>query len=484
MSRPPGQRKPRSREEQLAALQQQLAVELVGQLCGLEQAGRLYDINNDMVSKLIEEMLATVTRFARGSGEPMVLTLVGYSVFVNRRLVRLDFADYRRAQHLKRFWENFGIGEIRFPEQTTRQGLTELVSLLFQAMGDPHMRPALFSRDPGGVKLMPTAGEDRPGERQDPHLFTIRVYCALLALTRKMEERVRAGKRPPMLRIKRTLQVVVDLLEGQESLVLALTRLPSFRNDLAGHLVGTAVVALALGRRLGLGRMDLMALGTAALLHDLPKAGLKDDALNQLEVPAAVPAEDRQRVEGLWLKVLRRVVDLGGFNEETLARLTVMFESQLEFARTDLYAASSGLSPYARIIAICDLYDTVAWRRAGKRQRTDHYAVMTVLQSAAGGQVPHLEPPLAAALLQTVGLYPVGSPLLLQTGEIAVVTGNETGDPERPEVHLVFDAQGRAVDGPELDLVQERSRQVLWPLALGPLGVNPAVCFIPKESDF
>jgi len=469
-------------EERVGEVQQELAVELISLLCGLEQAGRLYEINNSMVRKLLDDMLATATKFVQAAGEAMVLTLVGYSVFINRRLVRLDFADYRRAQQLKQFWDQFGISEMRLPEQPTLEGLTEFATLLFSAMTDPHRRPALFTRQPGGVSLVAVVGEDRPGERQAPHEFTIRAYCALLALTRKMVERVRAGKRPPMLRIKRTLQVVVDLLEVQENLVLALCNVPAFRSELAGHLLSTAILSLAVGRRLELSRPELMTLGTAALLHDLPKAGLKDDALNRLEQPAAVPPEDRKRVEGLWLKVLRRVVDMGGFNEDMLARLVTLYEAQLEFARTDLFPNQQQLSLFSRVIAVCDLYDTIGWTRPGKRQRTAHYAMMTLLQTATGGQSPNLDPTVAAAVLRTVGLFPVGSPVLLNTGEIGVVTGQESADPDRPEIQLVFDAQGRPIEGATVELATDHARGVLWPLTLGPLGVNPVACFIPKAG--
>jgi HD-GYP domain-containing protein (c-di-GMP phosphodiesterase class II) len=476
-----GRPRQQATEERLA-IQQSLAVELIGHLCALEQAGRLYDINNSMVQKVLQETLTTVHNFAQATGAGTELSIAGHSVFVNRHLVRPSFAEYRRAEQLRTFWDQFGIGEIRLPPDVDYQGLVEFATLLFAAMNDPHLRPSLFSREPGGIQLRPADADDRPGERADPHQFTIRVFCALLALTQYMEERVRAGRRPPMLRIKRTLQVIVDLLDGEEQLLLTLTRSPEFRGGLPGHLVGTTVLALAVGRRLGMTRSNLMALGTASLFHDLPKAGLKDEALNQLEQPATVPAEDRRRVEHLWLKVLRRVVDLGSFGEEMLARLAVLYESQLEFARPDLFPQQQQegqlerLSLFSRIIAICDLYDTMAWRRQGKRQRTGHYAMMTLVQTAVAGKA---DLAITATLVDVVGLFPVGTPLLLSTGEVVVVT-RPTGNLERPEVHMIYDARGTPVDGPVIDLTQDTSRNVLWPLTTEPLGINPVACFKPR----
>ena len=83
-------------------------------------------------------------------------------------------------------------------------------------------------------------------------------------------------------------------------------------------------------------------------------------------------------------------------------------------------------------------------------------------------------------MLQTVGLFPVGSPVLLNTGEIGIVTAREPADPERPEVQLVFGAQGQPIEGERVVLATDSARGILWPLTLGPLGVNPVACFFPR----
>ena len=307
-----------------------------------------------------------------------------------------------------------------------------------------------------------------------PYARAIRVFCALVALTEDMEQRLRAGRRPDMLQIKRTLQILVDLLEGQQYLLLTLCRTPGLRGGLVGHLVATAVLALSLGRKLGMSRDRTVALGAAALIHDVPKAGLKDEALNTLEQPAAVAAQDLLRVEQHWLTVLGRVVELGGLGQAQLGRLAVLHEAQLEFSRSDLLPPGTDrLCLFSRIIQVCDIYDTMAWRRPGKRERTAHYAMMTLLQTAMAGQADLV---VAAALVDMVGLYPVGTPVLLSSGEVAVVV-RPGADMERPEVFVVYDAQGSPVEGPTIDLRGDSSRGVLWPLTSSALGITPAACF-------
>jgi HD-GYP domain-containing protein (c-di-GMP phosphodiesterase class II) len=460
--------------------QQQLAVALIMNLSALEQAGRLYELNNEAVQKVIKDLELTNRKFGQACGEGMILTAVGFSFFINRRLIRLDFNQYKRAQHLKSIWDGFGIGEMAFDQGISCEGLQEFAARLFHAMGDPNIVPSLFTRSHGGVTIRTVEGDDMPGEKRAPDEYAIRVYCALVALVRQMLAQIQAEQRPPMLRIKRALQVLVDLTAGYENLLQSLTRAPAFSRELSTHLVNTTVLTLLLGQRLNLGRPELMSLAMAALFHDLPKAGLKDSTLNSLEHPQMIPAEERPRVELHWLSTMERMVSLGGLSDEMLARLVVLYESQLEFSRADLYgtlAASEGeraLPPqalFSQIITLCNLFDTLTWARQGKETVTSHRAMVALL-GQAGAQ---FDPALAALLVQTVGLYPTGTAVLLSSGEIAVVTG-QGDDPERPGVRVVVAPDGAVADGPDLDLNQNPDTRVLWPVKAGPLEINTVNC--------
>lgn len=271
--------------------QQKLAVALIMNICALEQAGRLYELNNEAVQKVLRDLDQTNRKYVQGAGEGMILTMVGHSFFINRRLIRLDFNQYKKAQQLKRVWDGFGIGEMSFQHDVTFESLQEFAGRLFGAMHDVHLVPSLFTRSYGGVSIRVVIGDDTPGERKNPDEYVIRVYSALVALTRRMLDLLQAGKPPPLLRIKRSLQVLVDLTDSYKNLLQSLSRAPAFSNDLASHLVNTAVLSLLLGQRLNLGRPELMGLAISALFHDLPKAGLKAGTLNSLEHPSTIPAE-------------------------------------------------------------------------------------------------------------------------------------------------------------------------------------------------
>src|SRR5579885_476636 len=74
--------------------------------------------------------------------------------------------------------------------------------------------------------------------------------------------------------------MVDSILQNQDALV-SLTRLKSFDEYTFFHSVNTAVLALALGRRVGLDRESLHRLGCGALLHDIGKTRIPREILNK-----------------------------------------------------------------------------------------------------------------------------------------------------------------------------------------------------------
>ena len=475
----PGVQSPDSGDE-LTAEQSGQAVSLILGFCALNQACKLYEINNSLVGKILEEMQGKV-RTLTSLGEGVVsITSAGHSFFLNRHLVRIGFSEYKKARQLKDIWGKIGVGEVSFPVDVTLEGLQEFATQFVAALKDPAQATALLSREWGGVRARAVLGGDDRNEDapKESYELGVRVYCGLVMLVRETLDQFDKDSWSTMLQIKRTLQVMVEKLEADRDLLAALTVCPTMVHDLSRHLVNTALLSLMLGRGFDMRRRDLVSLATAALFHDLPKRGLNDRTLNSLEKPAKVPAKDRARIDMHWLKVLRQMVKTGGFQDETLVRLVVAYESQLEFARGDLYPAAtvekSMQTLFTSMVALCDRFDTLIWPRQGKRGTTPHRAMLSVAASAG----KRFDPGLVRMFVDRVGLYPVGSAVQLSDGAAAVVTSlNPGGDGARPQVMVVVDGAGQPADGPRLNLADEGSPTIARDLDARMIDVNTIGCF-------
>src|SRR4029078_11673521 len=112
------------------------------------------------------------------------------------------------------------------------------------------------------------------------------------------------------------------------------------------------------------------------------------------------------------------------------------------------------VSLLSKIVSIADGYDAATSRRVYK---TEVLAPSSVLEEIRDNPRRGLEQVLVKAFINLLGIYPVGTLVVLDTFELAVVSGaNPRVDPlSRPMVKIVSDAQGNIVVQPlEVDLAQ------------------------------
>jgi pyruvate/2-oxoglutarate dehydrogenase complex dihydrolipoamide acyltransferase (E2) component len=87
------------------------------------------------------------------------------------------------------------------------------------------------------------------------------------------------------------------------------------------------------------------------------------------------------------------------------------------------------------------------------------------------------DPKLSEAFVRLVGIYPIGSLVRLNSGELALVVRANPADPSRPFVRLLFDRSGRRraeeqdVDLTELDAGTGRFRRTII-MAIDPTSKN------------
>lgn len=87
----------------------------------------------------------------------------------------------------------------------------------------------------------------------------------------------------------------------------------------------------------------------------------------------------------------------------------------------------------AKIIAIADIYDALISNRSYKSSWSPYKAISELIKMASFGK---LDRELVQAFVSIVGLYPVGTTVLLNSGEKAVVVGNTKGHATQPIVRL------------------------------------------------
>ena len=146
------------------------------------------------------------------------------------------------------------------------------------------------------------------------------------------------------------------------------------------------------------------------------------------------------------------------------------------------HRAKIDLSQFRLIAAIVDIYDAVTSDRCYHKGDTPHDTLQLLYRLGAQG---HVNGALVQQFVQVVGVYPVGSCVLLNTGETAIVKQFNHYAPLRPLIVLITDEAGHRRSTPvDLDLVAQLcqpKRTIASILDPTTLGINPSL-YLDKEA--
>jgi hypothetical protein len=113
------------------------------------------------------------------------------------------------------------------------------------------------------------------------------------------------------------------------------------------------------------------------------------------------------------------------------------------------------LSLTGRILSIADCYDAMTSSRVYRREPMSPSKVLSMMFGKSGKS---FDATLLKLFVNCVGIVPIGSLVVLDTDELAVVLkpAVEKTDAERPLVKIIADAHGNPTDnGPECDLTEK-----------------------------
>lgn len=258
------------------------------------------------------------------------------------------------------------------------------------------------------------------------------LYDDSLHLARDFMTGVAHGEEVDYGRAQEFVEDVIGSVTRNPDAIVSLTKLRSFDEYTYTHCVNVSVLATAFGDFMGLGERDLKDLGTAALFHDLGKALVPQDVLNK---PGKLTDEEFGQMKQHPVhsfKVLRTRKGVPG------AVLRGIVEHHEKFNAKGYPRSLGGedIHPYARIIAVADVYDALSSRRVYKPPMSPNKA-LTIIYGMRGQD---FHPGHAERFIKFMGIFPVGSLVRLSTGEHGVVTGSNPDAPLKPTVTIAFDA--------------------------------------------
>jgi HD-GYP domain-containing protein (c-di-GMP phosphodiesterase class II) len=262
---------------------------------------------------------------------------------------------------------------------------------------------------------------------------------------------VRMGKGMSVRRVKRAVQQVVDQVLHNESSILSMTVLRDYDQYTFAHSVNVCIFAIALGKKLGFSRQALYELGMGALMHDIGKASMPIELTNKTGELAEPEWEliKEHPTEGLLT-----LMEMRGLGDFPLRPMLMAYEHHMKVDQTGYPGSIRARDPglFGKIVAVADAFDAGTSRRS---YQTTPWLPDAVLKEMRDNPARGFDPLLVKAFVSLTGIYPVGSVVILDSYELAVVVAPSTRADvyHQPVVKIIYDELGIPLSPPRtLDL--------------------------------
>jgi HD-GYP domain-containing protein (c-di-GMP phosphodiesterase class II) len=241
-------------------------------------------------------------------------------------------------------------------------------------------------------------------------------------------------------KVKRAVQAIVDQVLNNESSLMGLTTLRDYDEYTFTHSVNVCIFSVALGRKLGLSKVQLYDVGMSALFHDVGKSRVPLEVLNK----EGGLTDDEWRIMQAhpWLGVLT-LFGLRGYGEIPYRGMIAAYEHHM---KSDLTGYPKSIRPrtlsiYSKIVAVADGFDAATSRRA---YQTTPIQPDQVLKEMWENPRRGYDPTVVKAFINLIGIYPVGTCVILDTYEVGIVhaANADTTHVHRPIVRVVTSPDG------------------------------------------
>jgi len=248
--------------------------------------------------------------------------------------------------------------------------------------------------------------------------------------------------------------------------MIGLARLKTADDYTYMHSVAVCALMIALGRQLELDDEQIRQGGLAGLLHDIGKMAVPLPILNK---PGKLTDEEFNAVKQHPSKGHQMLLETPGMPDAALD-VCLHHHEKIDGSGYPEGLKGDQISLFARMGAICDVYDAITSNRPYKQGWCPAESLRRMAEWSKG----HFDERMFAAFIKCIGIYPVGTLVRLKSERLGVVVELPTGKSLiKPKVRIFYSAKAASYVRPELvdlaspavtDSIVAREDAVTWGL--------------------
>lgn len=272
-------------------------------------------------------------------------------------------------------------------------------------------------------------------------------------IAHRVLEDVRLGRQIEVERLHPVVERIADSIFRNRDALISLARLKHRDSYTFEHSVSVCVLLVSFCQALRYERDVMQEVGVGGLLHDIGKMMIPDAILNK---PAALLPHEfvvMQSHSALGREILRQTA---GVPE---AAVHIAAEHHERFDGTGYPDRIKGheISVFGQMASIVDVYDALTSNRIYHKGIEPTAALKKLFEWSKS----HFSEELVHHFIRTIGIYPVGSLVSLESGVIGVVIDSDNEDLLHPTVRVIYDMEAQSWLTPRVvDLAEATDKRV------------------------
>lgn len=296
------------------------------------------------------------------------------------------------------------------------------------------------------LQQAPDAQQDTPTQlfTREQAAAAQETYHQAVRSMEQMFEELEAGRVPRPDRLQSVVSdVLTRVLDDDSTMlnILSLQKMKRFDRTLASHALDVCTLSLIVAHDYGVGETELDALGAGALLHDIGYIRLPRNLYRRSHDLTNQERTVMQQHPALGLAILRDAKE----DRNAIVRIVMEHHECGDGSGFPHKLKGDSLSILAQLVGLVDIYDGMVSRRGGRPAMLPHDAIRQLFRL---GDTGHYPKDLIQTMIGSLGVYPIGSLVLLNTGEQAVVVGMNRTQRLKPVVKVITGPQGGAFIAP------------------------------------
>jgi len=475
----------------------------------LINSARLYQDNNRLLVESVDRFVAIVRHLTKEEADVTLLSRSGIFYLQQDKLV------YRKnatglVQTLLLFFEKRGLGGLRFYPMIAEARLdqiTRFARILDQSV--QHENPAARLHEQLrsnqfswvediditeiSVEETPMAEKTEPPDHEEPDQKIeleetkrlkkrkegIKTYSYTILSLQEVAHKISIGRQAGINKPMRMIQNMVDMIIDDSNMFMSLSTIRDYDDYTFTHSINVAILSICLGLQIGLSKTSLETLGLSALFHDLGKIDIPKDILNK---PDRLTDSEFKLMKQHSLNSVRRIIRLKTSSERKGKILLPPFEHHLKYDLSG-YPQTPRHKPISllgRIITIADVFDALTATRVYRDVALSPDRALGFMLEGSGKD---FDPLLLKVFINMIGMYPVGTLLVLDHDEMGLVSKYNGESEQAKELWVLLlktDEKGEFHKDREINLGQWNpksgtfNRRILESLHPSAYGIQPA----------